>query len=137
MNHYTKQDILNLAEEEDIEFIRLQFTDVFGTLKNIAITKSQLVKALHNECMFDGSSIEGFAKAEESDLYLHPDPDTFAIFPWRPQQGKVARIICDIYNANGTPFEGDPRYLLRRAVKEAQQMGYTFEVGPECEFFLL
>ncbi len=136
MNHYTKQDILNLAEEEDIEFIRLQFTDVFGTLKNIAITKSQLVKALHNECMFDGSSIEGFAKAEESDLYLHPDPDTFAIFPWRPQQGKVARIICDIYNANGTPFEGDPRYLLRRAVKEAQQMGYTFEVGPECEFFL-
>ncbi len=136
MNHYTKQDILNLAEEEDIEFIRLQFTDVFGTLKNIAITKSQLVKALDNECMFDGSSIRGFAKAEQSDLYLHPDTDTFAIFPWRPQQGKVARIICDIYHANGTPFEGDPRYVLRRAVSEAQQMGYTFEAGPECEFFL-
>jgi len=136
MNHYTRQDILNLAEEEDIEFIRLQFTDVFGTLKNIAITKAQLAKALNNECMFDGSSIKGFAKAEESDLYLHPDLDTFAIFPWRPQQGKVARIICDIYNADGTPFEGDPRYILRKAVKEAQEMGYTFEVGPECEFFL-
>ena len=136
MNHYTKQDILNLAEEEDIEFIRLQFTDVFGTLKNIAITKSQLVKALNNECMFDGSSIQGFAKAEESDLYLHPDLDTFAIFPWRPQQGKVARLICDIYHADGTPFEGDPRYILRKAVMEAQEMGYTFEVGPECEFFL-
>lgn len=136
MNHYTKQDILHLAEEEDIEFIRLQFTDVFGTLKNIAITKSQLVKALNHECMFDGSSIQGFAKAEQSDLYLHPDTDTFTIFPWRPQQGKVARIICDIYNADGTPFEGDPRYILRKAVQEAKDMGYTFEVGPECEFFL-
>ncbi len=136
MNHYTKQDILQLAEEEDIEFIRLQFTDVFGTLKNIAITKSQLPKALENECMFDGSSIKGFAKAEQSDLYLHPDLDTFAVFPWRPQQGKVARIICDIYNADGTPFEGDPRYILRRAEAEAEEMGYTFEVGPECEFFL-
>lgn len=136
MNHYTKQDILDLAEEEDIEFIRLQFTDVFGTLKNIAITKAQLTKALNNGCMFDGSSIKGFAKAEESDLYLHPDLDTFAIFPWRPQQGKVARIICDIYNADGTPFEGDPRYILRKAVKEARDMGYTFEAGPECEFFL-
>lgn len=136
MNHYTKQDILRLAEEEDIEFIRLQFTDVFGTLKNIAITRSQLVKALDNERMFDGSSIQGFSKAEQSDLYLHPDPNTFAIFPWRPQQGKVARIICDIYHADGTPFEGDPRYLLRKAVNEARQMGYTFEAGPECEFFL-
>lgn len=136
MNHYTKQDILNLAEEEDIEFIRLQFTDVSGTLKNIAITKSQLVKALNNECMFDGSSIQGFAKVEASDLYLHPDPDTFAIFPWRPQQGKVARLICDVYHADGTPFEGDPRYILRKAVKEAQDMGYTFEAGPECEFYL-
>ena len=136
MNHYTKQDILRLAEEEDIEFIRLQFTDVFGTLKNIAITKSQLPKALENKCMFDGSSIRGFAKAEQSDLYLHPDLDTFAVFPWRPQQGKVARMICDIYNADGTPFEGDPRYILRRAEAEAREMGYTFKVGPECEFFL-
>ena len=136
MGYYTKQDILELAEEEGIEFIRLQFTDVFGTLKNIAVTKTQLAKALENECIFDGSSIDGFAKAEASDLYLHPDLDTFAIFPWRPQQGKVARLICDIYHADGTPFEGDPRYILRKAVKEAAEMGYTFEAGPECEFFL-
>lgn len=136
MKHYTKQDILKIADEEDIEFIRLQFTDVFGTLKNIAVTKTQLAKALNNECIFDGSSIDGFAKAEASDMYLHPDLDTFAIFPWRPQQGKVARIICDIYNTDGSPFEGDPRYILRKAVREAQEMGYTFEVGPECEFFL-
>ncbi|MCI9124060.1 MAG: type I glutamate--ammonia ligase [Eubacterium sp.] len=136
MNHYTQQDIFRLAEEEDVEFIRLQFTDVFGTLKNIAVTKSQLAKALHNECMFDGSAIEGFAKMEASDLYLHPDLDTFAIFPWRPQQGRVARIICDVYHADGTPFEGDPRQVLRKTIKQAGEMGYVFEVGPECEFFL-
>lgn len=136
MNHYTKQDIMDLVEEEDIEFIRLQFTDVFGTLKNIAVTKTQLTKALDNACMFDGSAIAGFARIEESDMYLHPDLDTFAVFPWRPQQGKVARIICDIYDVNGKPFEGDPRYVLRRALKKAEDMGYTFEVGPECEFFL-
>lgn len=136
MNHYTKEDILNLVEEEDIEFIRLQFTDVFGTLKNIAVTKTQLAKALNNECIFDGSAIEGFASVEASDMYLHPDLDTFAIFPWRPQQGKVARIICDVYNVDGTPFEGDPRYVLRKVVNEAEKMGYVFEAGPECEFFL-
>ena len=136
MNHYTKQDIMDMVEEEDIEFIRLQFTDVFGTLKNIAVTKTQLTKALDNACMFDGSAIAGFARIEESDMYLHPDLDTFAVFPWRPQQGKVARIICDIYDVNGKPFEGDPRFILRRALKKAEDMGYTFEVGPECEFFL-
>lgn len=134
--HNTKQDIINFVEEEDVEFIRLQFTDVFGTLKNIAITKTQLGKALNNACMFDGSSIDGFANVEDSDMYLHPDLDTFAIFPWRPQQGKVARIICDIYNVDGTPFEGDPRYILRKAIEKAQGMGYEFIVGPECEFFL-
>ncbi len=136
MNHYTKQDILEMAEEEDIEFIRLQFTDVFGTLKNIAVTKTQLKKALDNSCMFDGSAIAGFARVEKSDMYLHPDLDTFAVFPWRPQQGKVARIICDIYDVDGNPFEGDPRYVLRRAIDQARRMGYEFEVGPECEFFL-
>lgn len=136
MNHYTKQDIMDMVEEEDIEFVRLQFTDIFGTLKNIAVTKSQLSKALANACMFDGSAIAGFARIEESDMYLHPDLDTFAVFPWRPQQGKVARIICDIYDVDGRPFEGDPRYVLRRALREAEDMGYTFEVGPECEFFL-
>ena len=134
--NYTKQDILRLVQEEDVEFIRLQFTDIFGNLKNVAITVSQLEKALDNECMFDGSSIEGFARIEESDMYLNPDYNTFEIFPWRPQQGKVARMICDVYRPNGEPFEGDPRYILKRAIKMAADMGYVFEVGPECEFFL-
>lgn len=134
--HYTKQDIMDLVQDEDVEFIRLQFTDIFGSLKNMAITASQLEKALDNKCMFDGSSIEGFVRIEESDMYLHPDPDTLAIFPWRPQQGKVARLICDVYRPGGEPFEGDPRYILKRAIREAEKLGYTFEVGPECEFFL-
>lgn len=134
--NYTKEDIMNLVEEEDVEFIRLQFTDMFGCLKNMAITSSQLLKALDNKCMFDGSAIEGFVKIEESDLFLYPDLSTLEIFPWRPQQGKVARLICDIYRPGGEPFEGDSRYILRRALKEAEEMGYTFKVGPECEFFL-
>ena len=136
MSKYTKQDIIQMVEDEDVEFIRLQFTDMFGTLKNVAITSSQLEKALNNECMFDGSSIEGFVRIEESDMYLYPDLDTFCIFPWRPQQGKVARIICDIYTADRQPFSGDPRYVLKKAVADAAQMGYQFDVGPECEFFL-
>lgn len=136
MSNYTKQDIIRMVEAEDVEFIRLQFTDMFGTLKNVAITSSQLEKALNNECMFDGSSIEGFVRIEESDMYLYPDLDTFVIFPWRPQQGKVARIICDIYTAEKKPFEGDPRYVLKKAVEDAATMGYRFDVGPECEFFL-
>lgn len=134
--NYTKQDIIRLVEEEDVEFIRLQFTDIFGNLKNMAVTASQLEKALDNGCMFDGSSIEGFARIEESDMCLHPDLDTFEIFPWRPQQGKVARLICDVYRPNGEPFEGDPRYILKRAIAEAEALGFSFEVGPECEFFL-
>ena len=133
---YSKEDILRIAEEENVEFIRLQFTDVFGNLKNIAITDDHLKDALNNKCMFDGSSIEGFARIEESDMYLHPDPDTMEIFPWRPQHGKVARLICDVYDTSGNPFEGDPRYVLKRAIKDAADMGYTLNVGPECEFFL-
>ena len=136
MSKYTKQDIIRIVEEEDVEFIRLQFTDMFGTLKNVAITSSQLEKALNNECMFDGSSIEGFVRIEESDMYLHPDLDTFVIFPWRPQQGKVARIICDICRPDHTPFLGDSRYILKKMIAEAEEMGYRFDVGPECEFFL-
>ena len=100
MSRYTKEDMFRIVEEEEVEFIRLQFTDIFGTLKNVAITSSQLEKALNNKCMFDGSSIEGFVRIEESDMYLYPDLDTFTIFPWRPQQGKVARIICDTYCAD-------------------------------------
>ena len=136
MKNYTKEDILRIVEEEDVEFIRLQFTDMFGNLKNIAVTANQLEKALDNKCMFDGSAIDGFVGIEESDMCLHPDLSTLAIFPWRPQQGKVARLICDVYHPDGTPFAGDPRYVLKKVVKEAAQMGYLFEVGPECEFFL-
>jgi glutamine synthetase len=136
MSKYTREEIIRIVEEEDVEFIRLQFTDIFGTLKNVAITSSQLEKALDNRCMFDGSSIEGFVRIEESDMYLYPDLDTFTIFPWRPQHGKVARIICDVRGVDGKPFGGDPRYILKRQVEEAKKMGYTFNVGPECEFFL-
>lgn len=136
MNHYTRKDILRMVDEEDVEFIRLQFTDIFGTMKNIAITRSQLPKALDNQIMFDGSSIEGFARVEDSDMYLFPDLDTFVIFPWRPQQGKVARLVCDVYKPDGTVFESDPRYILKKVLSEAKALGYDFDVGPECEFFL-
>ena len=136
MSKYSKEDIMRMVEEEDVEFIRLQFTDIFGMLKNVAITAGQLEKALDNRCMFDGSAIEGFVRIDESDMYLYPDLDTFEVFPWRPQQGKVARFICDVYNPDGTPFSGDPRYVLKRAVKRAEDMGYVLNVGPECEFFL-
>ncbi len=136
MVRYSRQDIIRMVEEEDVEFIRLQFTDIFGMLKNVAITAGQLEKALDNRCMFDGSAIEGFVRKEETDMYLYPDLDTFEIFPWRPQQGKVARLICDVHCPDGSPFEGDPRYVLKKALKEAEDMGYQFNVGPECEFFL-
>lgn len=136
MKHYTKNDIIKMVEEDDVEFIRLQFTDMFGNLKNVAITTSQLDRALNNECMFDGSSIEGFVRIEESDMYLYPDLDTYVTFPWRPQQGKVARLICDVYTSERKPFEGDPRYILKKAILEAKELGYTYDVGPELEFFL-
>ena len=136
MSRYTKEDIIRMVEDEDVEFIRMQFTDIFGQLKNVAITKSQISKAVNNQIMIDGSSIEGFTRIHESDQYLYPDLDTFTILPWRPQHGKVARLICDVYNPDGTPFVGDPRGVLKRALKKASDMGYSFNVGPECEFFL-
>lgn len=136
MRHYTKQDIIRIVEEEDVEFIRLQFTDMFGNFKNMAVTTSQLEKVLNNQCVFNGSAIEGFLPMEEPDMYLYPDLDTFVIFPWRPQQGKVARFICDVYRPDGTPFEGDSRYILKKMVQQAKELGYLFKAGPECEFFL-
>lgn len=136
MGRYTKEEILRLVREEDIQFIRMQFTDIFGQMKNVAITASQIEKALDNQIMMDGSSIEGFVRIEESDQYLWPDLDTFAILPWRPQYGKVARLICDVHNPDGTPFVGDPRGVLKRALARAGELGLTFNVGPELEFFL-
>lgn len=137
MAKYTPEDIIRIVREENVRFIRLQFTDIFGAFKNIAITASQLQKALDNKCMFDGSSIEGFVRIEESDMYLYPDLDTFLIFPWYDESCKAARLICDVYKPDGTPFEGDPRGLLKRVLCEAEEMGFSgFNVGPECEFFL-
>ncbi len=136
MKHYTKEDIIRIVNEEDVEFIRLQFTDIFGQLKNVAVTRSQIDKVLDNKIMIDGSSIEGFTRIHESDQYLRPDLDTFAILPWMPSTRKTARLICNVYNPDGTPFVGDPRYVLRRALDKAEKLGYTFNVGPEMEFFL-
>ena len=133
---YSKEDIIRMVKEEDVEFIRLQFTDIFGQLKNVAITASQIEKAVNDQIMFDGSSIEGFVRIDESDQYLYPDLDSFAIFPWRPAQGKVARLICDVHNPDGTAFAGDPRGVLKRVLRRADALGFTCNVGAELEFFL-
>ena len=133
----TKEEIFAIVEEEDVEFIRLQFTDIFGTLKNIAITSSQLEDAMENRILFDGSSVKGFAPIEDSDLYLHPDLSTFCIFPWRPQQGKVARFICNIHRTDGSVFEADPRAVLLDAYDKARKLGLNIFIEAECEFFLL
>ena len=134
---YTKEDVKKLVAEKQVKFIRLQFTDILGVIKNVEIPVSQLDKALDNKMMFDGSSIEGFVRIEESDMYLFPDLDTFMIFPWTAEKGKVARLICDIARPDGTPFEGDPRSNLKRALKKMEALGFTgFNLGPEPEFFL-
>lgn len=136
MARYTKEMILQMAKEEDVEFIRLQFTDMSGTLRNMAVTSSQLEKALDNECIFDASTLDGFSGEDENELYLYPDLDSFVILPWRPQQGKVARMICDIYQPDGTFYPECSRGILKRVLEEAKSMGYQFVAGPECEFFL-
>lgn len=137
MSRYTKEDIMQMAKDNNVSFIRLQFTDLLGIIKNVEIPISQLDKALDNKMMFDGSSIEGFVRIEESDMYLFPDLDTWVIFPWFADKGKVARLVCDVYMPDGTPFAGDPRGILKKVVQEARDMGYTaFNVGPEPEFFL-
>ncbi|MBQ2238366.1 MAG: glutamine synthetase [Lachnospiraceae bacterium] len=131
----TKEDILELVEEEEIEFIRLQFTDMFGNLRNVAVTKSQLNRVLDCKYVFDGSALYGGYKSGE-EFYLAPDLDTFVILPWRPQQGKVARFLCDVYNEDGTPCGLSPRTILKKVLKDAKEKGYTFYIDPECEFFL-
>lgn len=133
----TKEEVMERVQELDVRFIRLQFTDILGVIKNVDIPAEQLPKALDGQLLFDGSSIEGFVRIEESDMLLKPDPGTFAVFPWQEQgEGATARLICDIYNADGTPFLGDPRGTLKRVMAEAKAMGYTMMVGPEPEFFL-
>ncbi|MDS1030641.1 type I glutamate--ammonia ligase [Bacillota bacterium LX-D] len=132
----SKEDVLQIVKENDVKFIRLQFTDILGRMKNIAITAQQLPKAFEQGVIFDASSVAGFTGVETSDMYLFPDPTTISIMPWRPQHGKVARIISDIKNPDGSYFAGDPRYILKRMAQKAKDLGYTFNVGPECEFFL-
>ena len=137
MTKYTREDIVRMAEEENVRFLRLMFTDILGTIKNVEVPISQLKKVLDNKMMFDGSSIEGFVRIEESDMYLHPDLDTWLVFPWEIKQGKIARLICDVYQPNGQPFAGDPRSNLKRILKEMRDLGFTeFNLGPEPEFFL-
>ncbi|ODJ53578.1 type I glutamate--ammonia ligase [Brochothrix thermosphacta] len=134
---YTKEDLLAIAETEHVKFVRLQFTDVNGTIKNVEVPVSQLDKALSNKMMFDGSSIDGFTRIEESDMLLYPDFNTWVIFPWTAEKGKVARLICDVYTPNLQPFTGDPRMNLKRVLKEMEAEGFTsFNLGPEPEFFL-
>ncbi|MBP2077743.1 type I glutamate--ammonia ligase [Oceanobacillus polygoni] len=136
-DRFTRDAIKKRIKEENVRFIRLQFTDMLGTIKNVEIPLSQLDKALDNKMMFDGSSIEGFVRIEESDMQLHPDLDTFVVFPWTSEKGKVARFICDIYNPDGTPFSGCPRYNLKRNLKKMEELGFTaFNIGTEPEFFL-
>lgn len=131
------EEIKKLIHDLDIKFIRLQFVDINGQIKNMALPANQIDRILNNEIMLDGSSIKGFRSIETSDMYFFPDKKTFAVLPWRSKEGHgVARLICDIHNADGTPFEGCPRANLKRVIKEASDLGYTMNVGPEAEFFL-
>ncbi|WP_067616891.1 type I glutamate--ammonia ligase [Alicyclobacillus acidiphilus] len=134
---YSKDDIIKHAEENNVRYVRLQFTDLLGIVKNVEIPVDQLPKALANKMMFDGSSIQGFVRIEESDMYLVPDLATWLVFPWDTPQGRVARLICDVHLPDGTPFAGDPRSVLKNVVAKANEMGFSaFNVGPEPEFFL-
>jgi glutamine synthetase len=131
-----KSEILEIAKKQKIRFLRLQFTDIFGINKNVEIPTSQFEKALHGDIMFDGSSIEGFVRVEESDMLLVPDLSTFQIFPWSDPQARVARLICDIHKPDGSPFAGDPRGVLKRVLKRAEDMGFSMNAGMEAEFFV-
>lgn len=136
INTFLIEDVYRQVHDKGIEFIRLQFTDIFGIMKSTSIMIDELDKAFAGKLMFDGSSIDGFAQIEESDQCIVPDPLTFKVMPWRPQEEGVARMICDIYTPDGIPFEGCPRYILKKALKEAEEMGCTLNIGPEGEFFL-
>jgi glutamine synthetase len=135
--HMTKKELLAKCKAENVRFVRLQFTELYGHLKNVQIPVEEISKALDNEMMFDGSSIRGYKRIEQSDMYFKPDINTFAVLPWlgRPS-GNVARIICDVLDPDGSPFPGDPRGALKRQIAEAKKMGFTMNVGPEAEFFI-
>lgn len=130
------EEVLSKVKKDNVKFIKLMFTDFFGAIKAVTITVEKLKEALETGVWFDGSSIEGFARIAESDMFLKPDTSTYAILPWRPQEKAVARFICDVYKPDGKPFEGDPRFILKKVTKEAKEMGFIYNVGPELEFFL-
>ncbi len=130
------QTVLEQVKKDEIKFITLQFTDLLGVIKEVIIPVEELEDALTEGVWFDGSSIEGFARIQESDLFLKPVATTYAVVPWLTQNGKTARLICDIYRADGKPFEGDPRFILKQAADEAAKQGFIFNVGPEPEFYL-
>ena len=136
MGNYTREEILQMVEEEDVEFIRLQFTDMYGAIKNIAVTTRELPRALDNQCIVNGEQIAGMNRENGTDLYLRPVLGSFSILPWRPQQGKVARMICDLYCPDGKPYKNSPRYILEKTAARAEEEGYTCFIDPECEFFL-
>ncbi len=131
----TKEDVLRIVKEKRVSFIQFWFTDVLGMLKSFAVTQSELEMGMYEGMGFDGSSIEGFARIEESDMVAMPDPATFQLLPWRPEERPVARMFCDIVNPDQTPYDGDPRYVLKRLLNKIAEKGYTFYVGPELEYF--
>ena len=136
-HNYTRNDIRRIVKRERVSFLRLMFTDLLGTVKDVEVPVSQLENVLNDQIMFDGSSIEGFVRIEESDMYLKPDLSTWMVFPWSSERGKIARIICDVYTTDGKPFPGDPRNNLKQMISLMKRRGYdSFEIGPEPEFFL-
>jgi glutamine synthetase len=132
---FDKDFVLKTVQERDVHFVRFWFTDVLGMLKSFAVTDTELEGAFEEGMGFDGSSIDGFTRLEESDMVAYPNPDTFAVLPWRPSESGVGRMFCDIVKPDGSPFEGDPRYALRRITQKAAALGYTMYVGPELEYF--
>lgn len=136
MPKLTNAQVLKKVKADEVSLVDLQFTDYLGALKSVTIPVHKLSDSLENGCWFDGSSVEGFARIQEADMFLMPDPDTYAVIPWRANDGATARLICDVYKADGTPFEGDPRYILKKTLAEADKLGYTFNTGPELEFFM-
>jgi glutamine synthetase len=131
----TKKDVMELVKKYDVKFIRLWFTDIHGQLKSFAVPVEELEFAFNEGMGFDGSSIKGFARIDESDMIARPDPATFVILPWRPKEKAVARMFCDIYEPDGSPYKGDPRYILKVNIEKAKKKGFTFYLGPELEYF--
>ncbi|NLO97629.1 MAG: glutamine synthetase [Peptococcaceae bacterium] len=132
----TMAEVLEFIKENDVKFIRLAFCDIFGIQKNISIMPDELPRAFQYGISFDASAVSGFMNVEESDLFLRPDPVTLSVLPWRPSHGRVVRFFCDIFHPDGTPFEGDGRHILRKTVQKASDLGFTFKIGSECEFYL-